>query len=498
MMARRLVVAALTFWWLCAPAWAEQVRVTLLHFNDIYEFQPSADSGGFAGLATLIARERAAHPGAVLTFGGDLLSPSVASSVTQGAHMIDLLNGLAPAAAVPGNHEFDFGAAVMRARMGESTFPWLVTNMTEASGAPFGGGRDLLLLESNGVKIGLFGLLTSETAHLAAGAADVRFLAEQDSARAAVAELRRQGAELVVALTHQDVDRDLDLSRSVKGIDLILGGHDHHVVTLQEGGPPIIKAGHDGIYLAAVDLIVDRESGRAPQVRAAGWRLLSTLDAPADAAMAARADRHAQAVGEGLDQPLAVLDTPLDSRQEVTRGAESSLGDVVADALRAATGADVALINGGGLRGNRLYDAGSALTRGDLLREMPFGNLALVLEVSGEQVRAALEHGVSKAPALSGRFPQVSGLSFTYNPAAAPGRRIGAVTIGGKVLDPAARYRLATSDYLAGGGDGYAMLSGAKLLGTREAAPLLANTVMEQVQRLGRIAITPGSRIRIP
>jgi 2',3'-cyclic-nucleotide 2'-phosphodiesterase (5'-nucleotidase family) len=199
-----------------------------------------------------------------------------------------------------------------------------------------------------------------------------------------------------------------------------------------------------------------------------------------------------------LDQPLAVLDAPLDSRQEVTRGAESSLGDVVADALRVATGADLALVNGGGLRGNRVYGAGSALTRGDLLREMPFGNLAVVLEVSGEQVRAALEHGVSKAPALSGRFPQVSGLSFTYNPAAAPGRRVGSITIGGKALDPAARYRLATSDYLAGGGDGYAMLSGAKALGTREAAPLLANTVMEQVQRLGRIAVTPGSRIRIP
>lgn len=497
-MTRHLVAAVLAFVWLCAPAWAEQVRVTLLHFNDIYEFQPGADSGGFPGLATVIARERAAHPGAVLTFGGDLLSPSVASSVTQGAHMIDLLNALAPAAAVPGNHELDFGAAVMRARMGESAFPWLVTNMDEADGAPFGGGRKLLLLDANGVKVGLFGLLTSETGHLAAGAADIRFHPEQETARAAVAELRRQGAELVVALTHQDVARDLELSRGIKGIDLILGGHDHHVVTLQEGGPPIIKAGHDGVYLAAVDMIVDREAGREPQVRAAGWRLLSTLGEPADPAMAARADRHAQAVGAGLDQPLAVLDTPLDSRQEVTRGAESSLGDVVADALRAATGAHMALVNGGGLRGNRLYESGTALTRGDLLREMPFGNLALVLEVSGEQVRAALEHGVSKAPARSGRFPQVSGLSFTYDPAAAPGRRVGAIAIGGKALDPAARYRLATSDYLAGGGDGYAMLSGAKVLGTREAAPLLANTVMEQVQRLGRVAVTPGSRIRIP
>lgn len=497
-MAKHLLAAVLAFVWLCGPAWAEQVRVTLLHFNDIYEFQPSDGSGGFPGLATVIARERAAHPGAVLTFGGDLLSPSVASSVTQGAHMIDLLNALAPAAAVPGNHEFDFGAAVMRARMGESAFPWLVSNMTEADGAPFGGGRKLLLLDANGVKIGLFGLLTSETGKLAAGAADIRFAPEQQTAQAAVAELRRQGAELVVALTHQDVARDLDLSRGVKGIDLILGGHDHHVVTLQEGGPPIIKAGYDGIYLAAVDMVVERGNGQPPRVWAAGWRLLATRGEAAEPAMAARADRHARTVGDGLDQPLATLDTPLDSRQEVTRGAESSLGDVVADALRAATGADVALINGGGLRGNRLYDAGSALTRGDLLREMPFGNLALVLDVSGEQVRAALEHGVSKAPARSGRFPQVSGLGFTYDPAAPPGRRVGAVTIGGKALDPAARYRLATSDYLADGGDGYAMLSGAKVLGTREAAPLLANTVMEQVRRLGRIAVTPGSRIRTP
>lgn len=134
-----------------APAAAEPARITFLHFNDVYEFLPGEDSGGLAAVKTVAERERAGHPGAILTFGGDLLSPSVASSMTRGAHMVDLLNRLEPVAAVLGNHEFDFGADTLRARMAESRFPWLVTNVSEPDGKPFGGGPRTLMLESNGV-----------------------------------------------------------------------------------------------------------------------------------------------------------------------------------------------------------------------------------------------------------------------------------------------------------------------------------------------------------
>lgn len=477
------------------PAAAEQARITFLHFNDVYEFMPGEHSGGLAALQTVAARERAGHPGALLTFGGDLLSPSVASSMTKGAHMVDLLNRLGPVAAVLGNHEFDFGADTLRARMAESRFPWLVTNVSEPDGTPFGGGPRTLMVESNGVKVGLLGVLTRESPTLSAGARDARFQHETEAAQAAVQALRAQGAELVVALTHLDLAQDLALVRQVKGIDLVLGGHDHDAATLQEGRTLVVKAGQDGAYLAAVDMVVERTDGTV-KAWPAGWRLVSTKGEAGEPALAEAARRHAEAVDATMTVPLAILAAPLDSRHESVRGDEAGLGNFVADSLRAALEADAALVNGGGLRGNRLYPAGSALTRADVLREMPFNNTVVLLELSGADLLAALEHGVSKAPDLSGRFPQVSGLSFTYEAKASVGRRVREATIGGKPIDPARRYRIATSDYLADGGDGYEVLKRGRMLIDRAAAPLVSTVIMDRAQRLGTIKARAEGRIR--
>ncbi|MGE5517526.1 MAG: bifunctional metallophosphatase/5'-nucleotidase [Bacteroidota bacterium] len=495
MIRSRIVAGALAALLLAAvPAAADEARVTFLHFNDVYEFMPAGDIGGLAAVKAVADRERAAHPGAVFTFGGDLLSPSVASSLTHGAHMVDMLNHLDLAAAVLGNHEFDFGADVLHTRMAESRFPWLVTNVSEPDGTPFAGAPRLMMLERNGIKIGLFGVLTVESASLSAGGRDARFQSETDAARAAVQRLREQGAELVVALTHVDVAQDVALARQVKGIDLILGGHDHNAVTIEEGSTLIVKAGHDGVWLAAVDMVVDRAA--TPRVRSAGWRLLPTRGEAGDPELAAIAQRYAGEMDAAMDVPLASLAATLDSRQEAARGGESSFGDFVADSLREALNADIALINGGGLRGNRLYPAGSKLTRADIVREMPFGNTVMLLEVSGSDILAALEQGVSKAPALAGRFPQVAGLSFSYDAKAPVGRRVLNASLGGAPIEPARRYRLATTDYLADGGDGYTMLKNGRVLIDRAAAPLLSNVVMDHAQRLGTITPPPGGRIR--
>lgn len=480
----------------CTSAAAEPARVTFLHFNDVYEFMPGEDSGGLAAVKTVVERERANHPGALLTFGGDLLSPSVASSMTKGAHMVDLLNRLGPVAAVLGNHEFDFGTENLRARMAESRFPWLVTNVSETDGRPFGGGPRTLLVESNGVKIGLLGVLTVDSASLSAGARDARFQQEAESAQAAVGELRERGAELVVAVTHLDLAQDVALARRVKGIDLLLGGHDHDAASVQVGSTLVVKAGHDGAYVAAVDMAVER--GAAGRIKAwpAGWRLVSTKGETEEPTLAEAARRIAATMEAGMTVPLATLAAPLDSRQESVRGGEAGFGDFVADALRAALAADAALVNGGGLRGNRLYPAGAAVTRADFLREMPFNNAAMLLELSGADLLAALEHGVSKAPALAGRFPQVSGLSFAYDAKAPVGRRVSAAAIAGKMLEPNRRYRIATSDYLADGGDGYDMLKRGRVLIDRAAAPLLATIVMDHAQRLGTVSAAAEGRIR--
>ena len=179
----------------------------------------------------------------------------------------------------------------------------------------------------------------------------------------------------------------------------------------------------------------------------------------------------------------------------MVRGGESTLGNLIADAIRMATGADAALINGGGIRGDRLFPPGSSLTRRDLMEALPFGDVTVVVELDGATLRRTLEHGVSTAERLAGRFLQVSGIGFTWDRAGAPDARVRAVTIGAAPIDPARTYRIAVGAYIAGGGDGYAMLKSAKRIPNAVAGFEVASLLIDHVARLGTIAPRIEGRI---
>ncbi len=485
-----------------APAAAaDTVTLTFLHFNDVYRHGPAGDYGGLAEMATLIAQERAQAAGPVFqTFGGDVLSPSIASSVTHGAHMIELLTAMGTDLAVVGNHEFDFGSGVAAERIAEAGFPWLGANVLGADGRPFATLAATHMREAAGLKVGFVGVLTRDTARLCPHADGVTFTDEAAALRDGAAALRRAGADIVVAMTHQDLEADIRMARSVPGLDLVLGGHDHEPAELQNApGVPVLKSASDARWLAVAALRVTRPdpaAGRPARVRSVGWKLVPNVDVAADpriAAVAAAIDSRTAGV---LAQPLATLDAPLDSRTATVRTGEAALGNLVADSLRRYFKAEIALFNGGGLRGDRLYPAGHVLTRRDLIGEMPFGNAVQELEVSGAVLLQALEYGLSGIEEGAGRFLQVSGLSFAYDPAAAHGRRLGPVLVGSARVEPGRMYSLATTDYLAAGGDGYDMLKVARVLVDSSGGPLLVNVVAEAVQAAGRVDAALEGRSR--
>jgi 2',3'-cyclic-nucleotide 2'-phosphodiesterase (5'-nucleotidase family) len=163
--------------------------------------------------------------------------------------------------------------------------------------------------------------------------------------------------------------------------------------------------------------------------------------------------------------------------------------------MRAAVGADVALTNGGGIRAERQYEAGHSLTRRDILSELPFGNGTLLLELTGAQLKAALENGVSQVRELAGRFPQVSGMIVEVDLKQPPGSRVLSVAVAGQPLDPAKTYRVATNDFLARGGDGYRAFVGAKSLIGASAAQLMATHVIDYVAKAGRVAPKVEGRV---
>ena len=479
-------------------AWAEPTKITFLHTNDVYEISAKRGQGGFAELMTLLKAERAAAQHSVTTFGGDLISPSVMSGLTKGSQMVELMNAVGTDVAVPGNHEFDFGPEIAAKRIGESKFPWLGANVLGKDGKPAAGMTDLHTVKLGDFTVGFFGVLAPETDTLSSPGADISFTSVTETAAASVKKLQDAGAEIIVALTHLAIADDIALARGVKGIHAILGGHDHDPIVWLEGGVPILKAGYDARHLAALDLSVEwvESGGKKKREVIPAWRLTSTAGVAADPGIKAIVDRHNAKLDEDLNVPVGKTDVMLDSQRASVRTVETNMGNLIADAMRAGVGADIAITNGGGIRGDRTYDAGTTLTRKDVLTELPFGNVTVLLEMSGADVLAALENGVSQVEEKAGRFPQVSGLVFTYDPSAAAGSRVSSVTIGGKPLDKGAAYKVATNDYMAGGGDGYAVMKNGKALIDASGATYMATMVMDHIAANAPVAPKVEGRIK--
>jgi 2',3'-cyclic-nucleotide 2'-phosphodiesterase (5'-nucleotidase family) len=405
------------------------------------------------------------------------------SGLTKGTQMIELMNAIGTDVAAPGNHEFDFGPGIAAQRIGEAKFPWLGANVLGTDGKPAAGMTDVHTVKAGDFTVGFFGLLDPQTETLSSPGANIRFASVAETAAASVKKLQEMGADVIVALTHLDMATDIRLAREVDGIHAILGGHDHDPIVWLAGSVPILKAGYDAHHLGALDLSVEwvESRGRKKLQVIPAWRLTSTAGIAPDPEIKAIVDKHNAKLDEDLNVPVGKVAVLLDSQRSSVRSGETNMGNLIADAMRAGVGADIAITNGGGIRGDRTYDAGTVLTRKDVLTELPFGNVTVLLELSGADVKAALENGVSQVEKGAGRFPQVSGMSFSYDPSASAGARIDAVKIGGKALDPAAMYRVATNDYMAGGGDGYAVLKKGKALIDASGATYMATMVMDYI-----------------
>ena len=487
---------------LWTPAAAEPLSLTLVHVNDWDRMEGVDGRGGAAKIAAVVAGERAraeAEGGFVIaTFGGDMISPSMLSGLDKGEHMIEFANAVGFDFAVLGNHEFDFGPEILMERLAESEAQWLAGNVRYRDGADFPGTKATALLELGGYRIGFLGLVTPLTAEISAPGKDVSFAPFVETGAALAAELKDAGADLVIALTHNDLEQDLELLRVAGGIDIVLGGHDHLVVARYDGRQAVMKAGSQGGHIGLLTLELDRAEdgkGGARLVWTPGYELRSTHDVRGQRALAAAVEKRRRQFDRSLGVALGKTATELDTRRASVRSGENAFGNLVADAMRIAVGADAGLTNGGGIRGDTVYPAGSEITGKLVLTELPFGNKTVKLALSGARIRQALEHGVGNVENASGAFPHVSGLTFSFDATRPKGGRVVEVAIGGAPLEDDRTYTLATNDFLAGGGDGYAMFEDAeRRLDTRDAS-LMAAHAMEYIEASGTVSPAVEGRI---
>ena len=472
------------------------VRVTLLQLNDVYQFAPvdGGARGGLARVLTLRKQIMSESPHALFLLAGDTISPSVESNTYQGKQMIDAWNSSGLDYATFGNHEFDFGPAVLRARMSESHFKWLAANVVDKkTGRTFGNTPEFVVREFDGVKVGLFGIVLQETLQTSRPGPDVDILDPCATAARVIPEIHAAGAQVIVALTHQTMGDDKQFARC-SGVDLIIGGHEHTLLESMSGRAPILKMDSDARELGRIDLNISKSTGKLESI---DWQIIPVTDkVNADLSFAAL-DRKYGALLKSLEVPVGRTAVELDVKSADVRMQETNMADFVADAFRQAEGADVALVNGGSIRADAIIMPG-ILTKRDVLSILPFNNRVVKLQVTGAVIRAALEHGVATAAeeVQPGRFPQVSGLRYAFDTSRKPGTRLTSVTVNGKPLDDRQTYTLATTAYLAvERGDGYDML-GSTFLIRPEQAPIESDILLRAITSVPAIAPKTDGRIK--
>jgi len=435
--------------------------LTIVHFNDVYniEGQKQEPVGGVARFASALDQIRNKGLNPLVLFSGDAFNPSIMSTVVKGVQMPPCLNALGIHTACYGNHDFDFGLPALENLASACEFPWLISNaFDKRTNKPLGNGLEYRIFDWDGYKIGIMGLIENEWLDTL-GAIDPKDVVYTDfvhKAKDLDLLMRRQGCEMVIALTHMRVPNDHKLAQECPQLDLILGGHDHHYEVINVNGRFVFKSGTDFRdltritvrFTAAGPTVVDHE------------HIQITSAIPEDPTVKQIVDGFTGTVSEKMDEILVISEVDLDARFSSIRSKETNIGNFVADVLRMAANCDVVILNSGTLRSDTIHPAGP-FKMCDLMSLIPMCDEVCVIGLSGEKLLAALENGVSKFPALEGRFPQVSGVSFKFDPSKSPNNRIveGSVKVGGVPLDLNRTYEVLVLAYLMSGKDGYTMFT---------------------------------------
>lgn len=466
-------------------------KLTVMHTNDTH-----AHLDNIARRITAIKQVRQTNPNSLLLDAGDVFSGTLYFNEFNGLADLEFMNLAGYDAMTFGNHEFDKGTAILANFVKGAKFPFVSANVdfskdenlkvsfrNEISSNPENGKiYNGIIKEVNGEKIGIFGLTTAETKNISSPGEDVVFEDYIEEAEKAVEAFEAQGVNKIIALTHIGFndgggDNDLTLAKEVEGIDVIVGGHSHdklvEPVVDKTGEEPtvIVQANEYSKYLGTLDVEFD-ENGKVvgyagklididQKVKVGDKEVYVLQDDPEAAAKLKPYNDQIEEKKKTVIGNSAVI---LDGVRNNVRTKETNLGNLITDGMLAKAktinpNTIIALQNGGGIRAS--IDAGE-ITLAEVQTVMPFGNALAIMELKGSEIKAALEHSVSLAPASNGAFLHVSGLRFTYDSREPAGNRVKTIEVKEDgtnyvPLEDNKTYFVATNTFIAKGGDGYTM-----------------------------------------
>ncbi|MDR0992749.1 MAG: 5'-nucleotidase C-terminal domain-containing protein [Ruminococcus sp.] len=445
---------------------AESDTVVIFHTNDVHGYYEASDTSiGHDTIAGIFASEKDTN-GAFLVSAGDMVQGSYFVNNNRGEAAMEIMSAAGYDLMTLGNHEFDYGIdrlLELRTMVDNPDF------MTQAGfkginwAAPY-------ILESGGVKVGFFGITTPETIQSSSGGRDIDFGTFESIVKYAndtAKQLREDGAEIVISVSHMGIyDQGYGdiykLRDSVSGVDLFIDGHSHTPladITEDSDKPLIVSAGQYAQYLGKVTFT---KGGDGWTVKAesltpetANAYTLTENGKTAKAKVKTIIDKWTAIAAEKGKAVVANNKTAMTAVRADLRTSETVIGDFVADAIAASSGADIAFTNGGSIRAD--IPKGD-ITVADINSTLPFVNFIVMAEMDGKTLRETLEHSLSFYPDETGGFLQVSGVTVTYNPSAPAGSRIISLVANNKEVTDDAVYKVAANDWIAGGGDGYDML----------------------------------------
>jgi len=441
------------------------VKITIVHTNDTHS---RVDSGvGFAKVAAKIKELKAENPNVLVVDAGDTLHGQPFATISKGESIIKIMNAVGYDVMTPGNHDFNYGQGRLLELAKYAEFPIISANVIKQDGTTLL--EPYVIKEVGGLKIGIFGLSTPETAYKTnpKNVEGLTFENPVEVAKKMVEELKAKGVDAIIALAHLGIDKEsVDTSYllrdNVEGIDLIIDGHSHSKLeTIDNEGKDvkIVSTGEYNNNLGIVTLTF--ENGELKTVEPSVFTAEEAAELEVDPEVTAIIGEVNEKNKEITSVVVGKTDVVLDGVREHVRAGETNLSNLITDAMLAASGADMAITNGGGIRAS--IDVGD-ITMEEIITVLPFGNYVVVKEYTGAQILAALEHGTKNYPEPAGGFAQVAGVTFTLDLNEEAGKRVKDVKIGNEPLDLEKTYKVATNDFMAAGGDDYTMLKEGKLV----------------------------------
>jgi len=435
--------------------------ITIVHINDTHAkvFEGKYDGMGLAKVAEKVDALRAENPNTLLLDAGDSFHGTTFATLEEGASVVKLMNAMKYDALAAGNHDFNYGQDRLIELADMADFPVLGANVKKDGQAVL---ESYVIKEFDGVKVGIFGLSSPETAYKTHpdNVKGITFENPVDTAKSMVAELEGK-VDVIVALAHVGIDEETvvkstDIAMEVPGIDLIIDGHSH--TDLEEGmivnDVLIVSSGEYSKNIGIVDLTV--MDGKVTAKSAKLFNKKEAADMEGSAEVTALINEIKDEQEKITSVVVSSTKSVLDGERGQVRTGETNLGNLVADAMINESGADIAITNGGGIRAS--IQVGE-ITKGDVITVLPFGNYIVTKEVVGSDIKAAIENGVDSYPGAKGAFPHVAGIEYTIDANLPAGARVTSITMNGQPLNMGSMYVVATNNFMAAGGDGYKMFA---------------------------------------